>query len=106
MPRGDPRQLVVLESSPDSAPVCVSSAVSTEGNVIEIRTRANAAEAALALQVRAGTSLCELGPIDGSVNQQWRQEGEALQHVGTGLWLDSESKYCHHLRGAPWESCA
>jgi hypothetical protein len=77
-------------------------AVTPEGNVIEIRAKSSAA---LALQVRAGTSLCELGPADGGANQQWRQEGDALQHVGTGLWLDSESKYCHHLRGAPWESC-
>ena len=25
----------------------------------------------------------------------------AVQH----RWLDSESKYCHHLQGSPWESC-
>jgi hypothetical protein len=88
----------------DAEPPETDAAVSTEGNVIEIRAKSEA-EIALALQVRAGTSLCELGPVDGSANQKWRQDGEGLQHVGTGLWLDSESKYCHHRRGSPWESC-
>jgi hypothetical protein len=103
------KKMAALDAEPPDA----VNAASAAGSVIEIRAKSEAAEQkseaaeqiALALQVRAGTSLCELGPVDGSANQQWRQDGEALQHVGTGLWLDSESKYCHHLRGSPWESC-
>ena len=86
--------MAALEAEPPEA----RGAPSAAGPAIEIRAagaaepEAAGAAPTLALQVRAGSSLCELGEVDGSANQQWRQDGEALQHVGTGLWLDSESK--------------
>lgn len=101
------RKMAALEAEPPEA----RGAPSAAGPAIEIRAagaaepEAAGAAPTLALQVRAGSSLCELGEVDGSANQQWRQDGEALQHVGTGLWLDSESKYCYLKRGQPWESC-
>jgi len=44
-------------------------------------------------------------PVDGSKNQQWCQVGDGLQHVRTGLFLDTDVQYCHYRRGEPWESC-
>jgi hypothetical protein len=67
-----------------------------------------------ALQVRPGTNRVELGDWDGSLNQMWvaGQTGSAradaclkgvpIEHVHTGLVLDTEVKYCLYERGAPW----
>ena len=60
-----------------------------------------------ALEVLAGTDRLCLGdynPLD--KNQQWiAKENCQLQHVATGLFLDSEVKYLHLQLGQPWESC-
>jgi len=38
--------------------------------------------------------------------QQWLKHAEGtIQHVGSGLCLDTEVQYDYHLRGQPWESC-
>jgi len=58
-----------------------------------------------ALQVRVGTDRLELAEVDNSPNQQWLQIGEELQHIGTGLFLDTEVAYVYYERGAPWETC-
>ena len=50
----------------------------------------------LALQVRAGTDVLELGEADGNENQLWLWHGEEVQNVATGLFLDADVKYSYH----------
>lgn len=64
-----------------------------------------------ALQLRVGTNSLELGDVaavgeGNAANQQFLWQGEELQHVASGLFMDAEVRYCHHTLGRPWESCS
>jgi len=64
-----------------------------------------AASAGLALEVKPGTHLVQLTEADEEdPQQQWYRVGDGIQHVGTGLFLDTEVKYITNERGAAWES--
>lgn len=63
----------------------------------------------LVLQVKPGTDRLELTALEGgeepSMNQQWRVcEGERLQHVTSGLFLDAPVCYVVNHRDTPWEA--
>jgi hypothetical protein len=82
--------------------VNVAEAVAAGGRVVTFKT---AHDPSKALQVRKGSDRLELGELDDSCNQQWLQIGEQLQHVDTGLFLDTEVAHVYYQRGEPWESC-
>lgn len=63
----------------------------------------------LVLQVKPGTNRLELTALEEeeepSMNQQWRVcEGEWLQHVTSGLFLDAPVCYVFNHRDTPWEA--
>ena len=63
----------------------------------------------LVLQVKPGSIRLELveGSADRDPNQKWLQQGELIQHVGTGLYLDADIKFNFHAKreGLPWDHC-
>merc|ERR1711977_103697 len=74
----------------------------------EVVTISAAHDPTKAIQVKPGTDLLQLAQAapgaEPSIHQQWRLQGEVLQHVATGMFLDAPVEYLFHHRGRPWEA--
>ena len=76
-----------------------------EGEYSTVTIRAMA-DTTKAIQVRPGTHRLELSEINpqSAPQQEWRVQGELIQHVQTGFYLDAPVEYIFNHREEPWEA--